>query len=204
MAYVPQDKFAKRARREGYRARSSFKLLDLQRKFKILKKGQRVLDLGAAPGSWMQVAAPIVGEKGRVIGVDIALIKPLNFAWVKTFQKDIEDEDFVEFIKQREARLFDVVLSDVAPSTTGMKERDQGLSHEFSLRALEIAKEVLRSGGSMILKIFEGTETPQLVAETKKYFQKVNLAKPEASQKGSKEFYLAARIFAMDKKAGNR
>jgi len=195
MAYTAQDKFAKRAKERGYRARSAFKLLDLQRKFKIFKKDQKVLDLGAAPGSWLQVAAPLVGENGKVIGIDIALIEPLNFAWVEVFQKDIVDKDIVEFLKKQEPKLFNVVISDVAPNTTGIKERDQGLSHELSLRVLEIAREVLRSGGGMVVKVFEGAETPQLISETKRYFQNVKLIKPEASQKGSKEFYLVAQRF---------
>lgn len=195
MAYVPHDKFARRAKQEGYRARSAYKLLDLQRKFQILKKGESVLDLGAAPGSWLQVAAPIVGGEGMVMGLDRVPIKPLPFSWVKTFQKDIQDKDFIEFLKQQESRRFDVVLSDTAPTTSGVKERDQALSHELSLRVLEIAKEVLRNGGSMVLKIFEGPETPALVAEAKKYFQTVALVKPQASQKESKEFYAVARNY---------
>lgn len=195
MVYIPHDKFARRAKKEGYRARSAYKLLDLQRKFRILKTGQRVLDLGAAPGSWTQVAAPIVGQKGKVIAVDIVSIKPLDFAWVKTFQKDIQDEDFIEFIKQKEPQLFDVVLSDVAPSTTGIKERDQALSYELSSRALKIATQLLNKGGTMVIKVFEGPDTPALIKEAEKHFSRVHLVKPEASTKGSKEMYIVARNF---------
>lgn len=153
------------------------------------------MDLGAAPGSWLQVAAPIVGEKGKVMGVDIAPIKPLSFSWVQTFQKDIKGKDFIEFLKKQEPQLFDVVLSDVAPSTTGIKERDQALSYELCVRVLDIAKKLLRDKGNMVLKIFEGPETPRLITEVKKYFTKVNLLKPQASTKGSKELYLVAMLF---------
>mgnify|MGYP001606308013 CR=1 FL=1 len=193
MVYIPHDKFARRARQEGFRARSAYKLLDLQRKFKILKAGDRVLDLGAAPGSWLQVAAGIVGEKGKVVGVDLTPIKPLGLANVSTLQKDILDADMMEFLEAQGYREFDVVLSDVAPNTTGIKERDQALSHELCLRAFEIAKQVLREGGNLVMKVFEGLDTPALIKEAKRHFSSVKLVKPQASTKGSKELYLVAR-----------
>jgi len=193
MVYIPHDKFARRAKQEGYRARSAYKLLDLQRKFKILKPGDRVLDLGAAPGSWLQVAAGIVEERGKVVGVDLAPIKPLDLANVSTLQKDIFDEDFAEVLAKHGFEVFDAVLSDVAPNTTGVKERDQALSYELSSRVLELATQLLKKGGTMVIKVFEGPDTPALIREVKKHFSSVKLVKPEASTKGSKELYIVAK-----------
>src|SRR3989344_4927989 len=123
MVYIPHDKFARKARQEGYRARSAYKLLDLQRKFGLIKRRDRVLDLGAAPGSWMQVAAQFVGDKGKVVGIDLAPIQPLGSANAAAFQKDIGEEDFIGFLEKQGFKAFDVVLSDVAPNTTGIKAR---------------------------------------------------------------------------------
>lgn len=195
MVYIPYDKFAKRARQEGFRARSAYKLLDLQRKFKILKAGDRVLDLGSSPGSWLQVAARIVGQKGKVVGVDLAAIKPLGLANVLTLEKDILDEDFLEFLARQGYKKFDAVLSDVAPNTTGVKERDQALSHGLSLHALEIGTQLLRESGGVVIKVFEGPDTPVLIKEAEKHFSSVKLVKPEASTKGSKELYLVAKHY---------
>lgn len=200
MVYIPHDKFARRARQEGFRARSAYKLLDLQRKFKILKAGDRVLDLGAAPGSWLQVASGIVGEKGKVVGVDSASIKPLGLANVLALEKDIFDEDFSAALQKHGFRTFDVVLSDVAPNTSGMKEKDQALSYELSSRVLDIATQVLKEGGGVIIKVFEGPDTPVLIKETEKHFSSVKLVKPEASTKGSKELYIVARNRQMRQK----
>jgi len=193
MVYIPQDKFAKRARREGFRARSAYKLLDLQKKFQLIKEGDKVLDLGAAPGSWVQVAAQVVGEKGVVLGLDRGVMKPLSWPTVRMLQKDILDEDTVELLRKQGHREFDVVLSDVAPNTTGVRERDQALSHELSLRVLDIATKILKRGGSMVMKVFEGPDTPELMKEAGKLFSSVKLVKPQASTKGSKELYIVAR-----------
>ncbi|HEY4509662.1 MAG TPA: RlmE family RNA methyltransferase [Candidatus Paceibacterota bacterium] len=195
MVYIPQDKFAKRARREGFRARSAYKLLDLQKKFQLIKAGDRVLDLGAAPGGWIQVASPIVGQNGLVVAVDIEAIDSLRLRFKQIFQKNIEDEDFVEFLEKHGYKTFDVVLSDVAPNTTGMKERDQALAHELCLRVLEIAIQLLDKKGNMVMKIFEGPDTPELIKEVEKLFSSVKLVKPMASTKGSKELYLVARNY---------
>ena len=195
MAYIPHDKFAQKAKEKGYRARSAYKLLDLQKKFQLLKKGDVVLDLGAAPGSWMQVVSQIIGEQGRVAGVDISPIETLGFPNVQTFQKSIADKDFAGFLAGKGYKTFDVALSDIAPNTTGIKSRDEALSHELSMRVLETATHVLKKKGNLVIKVFEGPETPRLMKEAKKHFSRVHLAKPMASTKGSKELFLAAQNF---------
>lgn len=195
MAYIPHDKFAQKAKEKGYRARSAYKLLDLQKKFQLVKKGDVVLDLGAAPGSWMQVTSGLVGERGQVVGVDITRIEALNLPNTKTFQKSIQDEDFIKFLAREGYKTFNAVLSDIAPNTSGIRERDQGLSHELSMRVLEIGVQMLKKKGNLVTKVFEGPETPQLIKEAKKHFSSVHLVKPVASTKGSKEVFLVAQNF---------
>ncbi len=191
--YIPNDKFARRARREGYRARSAYKLLDIQRKFRILKLGDFVLDLGAAPGSWMQVASKIVGSAGKVLGVDKALILPLKDGSITIAQKDIFDSDLIEYILNYFGGKIDVVLSDAAPATTGLRERDQAVSLELAKRALEIALAVLKIGGNAVIKIFEGENTPQLLTQAREHFSSVKIIKPSGSQKRSREIYIVCR-----------
>lgn len=195
MAYIPRDKFAQRAKKQEYRARSAYKLLDLQQKFRIMKPGDFVLDLGAAPGSWLQVASQIAGAKGKVVGIDLLTIEKLPGAHIETIQKNVLDQDIAEYALKRAAGNFDVVLSDMAPQTSGIQERDQLLAEELSWRALEISRRVLRKNGNAVVKIFEGPDTQELVRETKRRFASVKLVKPSGSQKGSKEFYIIARNF---------
>ncbi|OHA63246.1 MAG: hypothetical protein A2748_01695 [Candidatus Wildermuthbacteria bacterium RIFCSPHIGHO2_01_FULL_45_20] len=195
MSYKIHDKFAVKAKEKGYRARSVFKLVDLQKKFGMLKPGQKVLDLGSAPGSWLQGASELVGQKGFVVGVDLSDIEDLDLPNVRTFQMDILCEEFIPFLKERGFVPFEVVLSDAAPLTTGMKARDQGLSHELASGVLRVAVQVLKANGSLVVKIFEGNETPSLLKEAKKHFSKVQTFKPVASQKESKEIFLVARNF---------
>ena len=143
----------------------------------------------------MQVASQVAGEKGKVWGLDLLAMKPLSWPIVRMFQKDIFDKDLVEFLEKQGHMKFHVVLSDAAPNTTGIKERDQALSHELSLRVLEITIQVLKQSGNLVIKIFDGPDTPELLKEAKKHFARVNVVKPEASTKGSKELYLVARNY---------
>jgi 23S rRNA (uridine2552-2'-O)-methyltransferase len=198
MAYIPQDKWALRAQKEGYLARSAYKLLDIDRRFKILKKGDLVLDLGSAPGSWIQVARQKMGPEGFIVGVDIEPVKTKTFKTVKFIfiHKDIYDEDLMSVIKRAvNARKFNSVLSDAAPKTTGQKDIDEWRSHELSLRVLDIVKSELKKGGNAVIKVFEGPDTPELLKISKELFKIVHLVKPEASIKGSKESYIVAKNF---------
>ncbi|MDO8676213.1 MAG: RlmE family RNA methyltransferase [Candidatus Azambacteria bacterium] len=197
MIYIPLDKWALRAQKEGYAARSAYKLVDIDRRFHIFEKGDLVLDLGCAPGSWIQVAAEKIGPKGFIIGVDIEPLKikkPLNLLFIK---KDIYESDLVIKIKEITKKKFDVVLSDLSPKTTGQKDVDQWRAHELALRVLDIIKIELKEGGRAVIKIFEGPDTPKIIKLCKEAFSTVHLIKPEASTKGSKEAY----IVAIDKKS---
>ena len=198
MSYHP-DKWAKRAKTEGYLARSAYKLLAIDRKFHIFEKGDLVLDLGSAPGSWVQVALEKIGPNGFVVGVDAEHVRlkiSINFAFLK---KDIYDSDLNQNLSQTINSKFDILLSDLSPSTTGQKDIDQWRAHELSLRALDIARRQLKIGGRAVVKVFQGPDTPELLKFFKESFNRVNFIKPEASNKGSKEAYIIAIGFKINK-----
>lgn len=197
MVYVPIDKWALRAKKEGYAARSAYKLIDIDRRFHIFKKGDLILDLGSAPGSFIQVAAKKIGPRGFIVGVDFEPLKiknPLNVFFIK---KDIYDPDLIIKIKKIVKQKFDVVLSDLSPKTTGQKDVDQWKAHGLALRVLDIIKAELKKSGRAVIKIFEGPDTIEIIKLCKEIFKRVRLIKPEASTKGSKEAY----IVAIDKKS---
>lgn len=187
------DKWAKKAKELGYPARSVFKLIEIQEKFKILKKGDIVLDLGASPGSWSKYTYQIVGEKGKIIGVDLEEIKVklpnLFFLKRDVFELKIEE------IKSLEISEVDVILSDLAPKTTGDKFVDHIRSVELVERVLALCLELLKEGGHLVAKIFEGPQTPFLKKKMEKIFQKVSLFKPKSSRKKSREIFFIAQKF---------
>ena len=189
---MPIDKFAQRAMREGYRARSAYKLLDIQRKYKIMRRGNAVLDIGAAPWSWLQVASKAVGAKGKVVGIDLKPIARVAQN-VKTIVGDITKPEAEEEL--RAEGKFDVVLCDIAPSTTGRKEADQFASIYLSEQAFRIAKNVLRRGGNFICKVFHGKGFEEFYADVRKHFKKCRTVKPEGSRKRSREIYIVGQGF---------
>ncbi len=175
-----RDKFTNRAYLEGYLARSIFKLKSIDNKFKVLKKGDIVLDLGASPGSWSQY---VLEKGGKVDSVDIDRLKVKNVNFIKA---DFLKDSIFEKIKSR----YDAVLSDAAPNTTGIFDTDNYRSFELSSRALVIAKKVLKKDGKFVCKIFQSTYFEEFHKEMKKVFKVVKTVKPEASKKKSKEMYL--------------
>ncbi len=177
---VKKDKFTRRAFSEGYFARSVYKLKDLQRKFKIIKDGDLVLDLGAAPGSWSQFVEELGAE---VDAVDLNKVKYGNF-----IKADIMDDKIFEKLKEG----YDVVLSDLAPKTTGILKLDNERSYELSSRALEIAEKRLKKGGHFVCKIFQSEFFNDFLKNVKKAFRIVKVVKPMASKKRSKEIYIIA------------
>lgn len=181
-----QDQYFKKAQAEGYRARSAFKLIEIDDKFKIFKKGQSVLDLGAAPGSWMQVIQKKVGEHSILVGIDLQEIKPLGDN-VALYQADIFSE-LVEDLLMDEK--FDVITADLAPKTSGVKDIDQWKSIELNQKVVEIAKKHLKTKGTVILKVFVGADFQEFVKEVKTTFKKVQNFKPKACRDRSFETYL--------------
>jgi 23S rRNA (uridine2552-2'-O)-methyltransferase len=186
----PQDHFGDRAKREGYPARSVYKLQEIDRRAQLLRRGQRVLDLGAAPGSWTLYAAERVGREGHVLGIDlnearVALPAQVTFRALDVFAMDVHAE--------LGAASFDVVLSDMAPHTSGQRHRDQYGSYELYMRALAIAGQVLVAGGAFVGKIFQGAELEEARAATRALFEKVRIVKPEASRSESYEIFIVAQ-----------
>jgi len=191
MAFTVQDHYFRKAKKQHYLARAVYKLEEIQKKYKILRAGDRVLDLGAAPGSWIQLAGGVVGQSGLIVGIDL---KPIEHAFpnrVVTLQGDIFDREFVE-AALRDHLPFDVVLSDMAPATSGIKVADSARSALLFERALEIARWALEPGGTFLAKIFHGSEFHQLLAELKKQFGLTRVIRPEATRKQSREIYILA------------
>lgn len=184
----------KRAQREGYRSRAAYKLLELQEKDHILRPGLHVLDLGAAPGSWSQVAARLVGPSGRVVALDILPMDPLS--GVEVLQGDFREAEVLACIEAACAgRPLDLVLSDMAPNISGMTAVDQPRAIYLCELALDLARARLQPGGTLVVKVFQGTGTDALLAETRRSFARVSSRKPKSSRAQSRELYLVAKGF---------
>jgi 23S rRNA (uridine2552-2'-O)-methyltransferase len=186
----PQDHFGRRAKDEGFLARSVYKLQEIDERVRLLHRGQRVLDLGAAPGSWSQYAAERVGLEGRVVGVDLAPIKSGALPNTKFLQLDVNALTPAALSEVGSPELFDVVLSDMAPKTTGARVRDQFLSYELYLRALTLTDTLLAPGGSFAGKIFQGAEMEDARRATAERFEQVKIVKPRSSRSESYEIFL--------------
>ncbi|RLF27386.1 MAG: 23S rRNA (uridine(2552)-2'-O)-methyltransferase [Thermoplasmata archaeon] len=194
--YIEKKKehFYKEAKRVGYRARSAFKLKQIQNKFKILNIGDIVIDLGAAPGGWSQVAKEIVGKKGKIIGVDILPIKPINE--IEFIQGDITDKNTIQIIKQKMGnRKADVIISDIAPDISGNYSIDHARSIWLCEKALDTAKTLLKHGGNFVCKLFDGEDTKKIIQQIEQCFSSVKRFTPQASRKRSSEIYIIAKSF---------
>ncbi|MDP3995038.1 MAG: RlmE family RNA methyltransferase [bacterium] len=188
--FIPDDAFARKARAEGYLARSAYKLAAIQEKFNLLKPGDRVLDLGASPGSWLQVASEIAGPSGRVVGVDIAPIA-FHAKNVIAIEADMLDAGLEDALAEHAP--FNVLLSDAAPKTSGIKDRDQALSEELVERSLDLGETLLKPRGNLVAKLFQSPDTKAIAAAAKELFRLVHLHKPKASRERSFETYLVCR-----------
>ncbi|MCK4968272.1 MAG: RlmE family RNA methyltransferase [Candidatus Aenigmarchaeota archaeon] len=186
-----QDFYFKKAKNAGYPARSVYKLAEIDKKYRLIHRDDWILDLGCAPGSWLLYLSEKVGKRGKVIGIDqrdLDIILPDNVLFIK---KDIDKIVPADLEKWR--KRFSVVVSDLAPSTSGIKFADVEASIILSKQALAIAKIVLRSKGNFVVKIFEGTDSNKFVEQNKKIFTFTKRFKPTAIRKGSKEFYLISK-----------
>ena len=187
------DPYVAAAKREGYLSRAAFKLIELDERFQLLKRNMRVLDLGAAPGGWSQVAAQRLGGTGKVVAVDILPFGPVP--GVECHQLDVETPDSEAQMKEWLGGPADLVLSDMAPSTTGHKATDQIRILALAEIAYEVARATLAPGGAFVVKLFQGGAVGELLAELKRDFAHVRHAKPPASRKDSSELYLVAQGF---------
>ena len=188
LADSKKDQFRRLARDQGYRSRSAFKLKQINESYRILNKGQCVVDIGCAPGGWMQIALSAVGTKGKVIGVDIKKIDPLANAFV--IQGSIEEEKIWDSILTISHSRVDVVLSDLSPNVSGNWELDHARQIDLTRSALNLSRKILKKGGKGVFKVFQGDMFNELIIELKKGFNKVIITKPNASRQVSSEIYL--------------
>src|SRR5258706_3757512 len=187
MAYKPQDRYFKKAKQEGYRSRAAYKLLELQERYRIIKPGDSVIDLGAAPGGWLQVAAKVVGSHGKVVGVDLQPIQALPERNVILLTGDIASAEIQAQITQLTGGPAHCVLSDLAPKLSGIRDADTARCLELNRTALAVAVELLRLNGSLLVKSFVSNDLQLFTTELKQKFNAVQRTKPEATRQGSSE-----------------
>ena len=188
------DPYVKQAQKDGYRSRSSYKLIELNEKDRLLRPGMLIVDLGSAPGGWSQVAGRIVGEKGRVIATDILPMDPVYN--VDFIQGDFTEESvFNEILEKLGDRKPDLIISDIAPNISGIDSADQASSMYLVELALDMVRKVLKPKGNFIAKVFQGTGSDAYLKEVRKSFEKVTIRKPAASRPRSREVYMVAKGF---------
>lgn len=187
------DPYVRAAKAKGYRSRAAFKLIELDDKFHFLKKGARVLDLGAAPGGWVQVAANRIGPTGSIVGADILEMEPV--AGATLLVADLLDPETPERLKQALGGPADIVLSDMAAATTGHRATDHLRTVALIEAALDVAEDVLKPGGTFVGKVFQGGAAGDLLTRIKQRFRTVKHVKPPASRSESVELYLVAQGF---------
>jgi 23S rRNA (uridine2552-2'-O)-methyltransferase len=188
--YRPKDHYFKKAKQEGLRARSAFKVDEILKRFPFLKKGASVLDLGAAPGGFLQILADAVGPSGRVIGVDIVPIRPFSQPYVKTAVLDVLADDFDAKLLEMYEGPFDAVISDMAPKTSGIRTTDEARSLRLARKALEVAATRGRPGSAFVAKLFMGGEFEEFRDEVRASFEDVKVVRPEATRGASMEVYV--------------
>jgi 23S rRNA (uridine2552-2'-O)-methyltransferase len=187
------DPYVHAAKTKGYRSRAAFKLVELDAKFHFLKKGARIIDLGAAPGGWCQVAAERIGKTGRIVAIDILEMEPLEY--VQIFHADLTAPGIPKQLKEALGGPADVILSDMAASTTGHRATDHIRTTALLEAGLDLAEDVLKPGGVFVGKAFQGGATGDLLVRIKKLFSDVKHVKPPASRAESVELYLVAQGF---------
>ena len=185
-----RDTYVRQSKVDGYRARSAYKLIEIDEKFKIFKGGLTVIDIGAAPGSWSQYANKVV-KNGKLISIDLKKMEPIGSS--TQIQGDFTDEDNQEEIKKIINSKVDIVMSDMAVNTTGIKNIDSIQTGELCKEAMVFAKDLLSKNGYFISKIFMGGTFNEIVAEGKKYFKEVKVFKPKSSRKDSKESFIICK-----------
>ena len=189
-----QDKYVRQAQKGGYRARSAFKLLEIQQKDHLIKPGMIVVDLGAAPGGWSQVVVELLKGKGSVFALDILPMEPLR--GIEFIQGDFHEEKVAQELLQRmQGQKADLVLSDMAPNISGIAVADQARAMYLAELALDFAKLVLKPGGNFLVKVFQGADFEEFLKNMRACFAKVITRKPQASRGRSKEVYLLGKDF---------
>jgi 23S rRNA (uridine2552-2'-O)-methyltransferase len=189
MTYRRKDSFYRRARDAGYRARSAYKLAELAERFRLLRRGDRVVDLGAWPGGWLQVVLERIGPAGRAVGVDLAPIEPLPAANVQLITGDVRDAKVQDEVLAALGGAADVVLSDLAPKLSGISATDEARWLEVATAARDALPRLLARDGRFLMKLFMSKEHEAVVARLRGSFAEVRTTRPEATRKGSSEIY---------------
>lgn len=194
------EEYYKKAKKQDYRSRASFKLLQLNRKYKIIKEGNSVVDLGAAPGGWSQVAIEAVGTDGLVVAVDLNRMKSFSDENFWSIKGDFTQKETLEEMRRTLQGKADVIISDAAPQLSGIKDLDQLRSIDLARGVLGISDNILKYKGNMIMKVFQGEGYPELLKDIKKKFKTVKTTKPPSSRKKSGEMYIVGRGFRREGK----
>ncbi|MBW9258469.1 MAG: 23S rRNA (uridine(2552)-2'-O)-methyltransferase RlmE [Candidatus Thiodiazotropha sp. (ex. Lucinisca nassula)] len=190
------DTYVKQAQKAGYRSRAAFKLLEIQEKDRLIKPGMKVVDLGAAPGGWSQIARDLAGENGQVFALDILPMDPI--AGVEFIQGDFRETEPLESLRNLlDGAAIDLVISDMAPNVTGMASVDQPRSIYLCELALDFARETLKPGGGFVVKVFHGEGFDDFLRQVRSSFSRVASRKPDSSRAKSREIYLVAGNFKM-------
>lgn len=194
-----KDHYFKLAKERGYRSRAAFKLSQIIRSYRFVRKGDQVVDLGAAPGGWTQVLIEIVGNEGYVFAVDIQPIEPLDSPLTDFIKLDITSNSAIEYLMKKLPVYVDVIVSDIAPDVSGTWELDHFRQIHLAKRSLQIAKKFLKHGGNFLIKVFQGNELDPFIKEVKKNFRQTRIIKPKATRTASSELYVLGLSFKKKK-----
>jgi 23S rRNA (uridine2552-2'-O)-methyltransferase len=187
-----KEHYYKKAKEENYRSRATYKLAETINKYKFIKYGDVVVDLGAAPGGWIQAARKVAGKKGFVLGIDLKPIEPFAQSYIRTIVADMTDPEIVKQILCFLPHKADVVLSDMSPNISGVWEVDHATQIDLATKAMETGLQILRPGGNFFVKAFEGELFNQYTKKVQQHFEEVKFVKPKASRSQSSEMYLLA------------
>jgi len=190
-----REHFYRMAKRKGWRSRAAFKLMQLNKRYDLMRGGDVIVDLGAAPGGWLQATREIVGGNGFVLGVDLQPISKLHYNNVATIVADITNVETPDAIKEKIPHNADAIISDASPSISGVWDVDHARSMELANAALSIAEKVLVPGGGLLIKVFQGDLLDDFFDEVRRRFGFVKMSKPVASRKGSAEIYIVGKGF---------
>jgi len=201
VAYQPKDKYYRKAKREGYRSRAAYKLLEISQRFRLIRPGNHVVDLGAAPGGWLQVVSELVGARGRVYGFDLQTMRPFPQKNIQLYQLDVLADHSTEEIRHKLGRSVDCVLSDMAPRLSGIRDADLARALELTEKGYEVACGLLKPGGVFLFKTFMGVELGEVLKAMSRRFQNVQRVRADATRKGSSEIYVVAKGFKAQEEA---
>jgi 23S rRNA (uridine2552-2'-O)-methyltransferase len=202
-SYNRKDHLYHKAKEEGYRSRAAYKLAELQAKHKLFKPSSKVLDLGAWPGGWLQVVAQNLNEKGLAVGIDLVQIEDLHHPRIKLLQGDVQDPESINKACELAGGKFDLVLSDMSPKLTGIREADNQGALACAEAAINAAKLALNSGGNFVCKVFKSNEAEMFVKSLKPLFNKVERRELDTTRNTSNEFYAVALGFKDQNPSGN-